>query len=232
MTDDSTMQPTTARQRNVVMLLSLFLLLLVFFIVLNAIASRDKRAGRGTDGAGASEVEATIDPVALAGESAGEGKGTIPSATEARERLETSLVATVEAWSDRIMIERRIEGQRLELVLPVSGLFLPAEARYRGRRERFVAEIGQALGKAPPGWRFEVDVAVDGRPRSPVQVDIPGEIAIARAIALARTLRRTGAAPEAVSVGVTGTDDGSIRVRFAVREIGATQREGSAGGAS
>jgi hypothetical protein len=215
--EDDTLQPTAAGQRNVVMLLSLFLLLLVFFIVLNAISSRDRKLARGTDGAGASQVEAPIDPAAVVGRGAGEGSGKSPSAVEAREQLEKSLVAAVEAWSDRVMIERRIEGERLELVFPVSGLFLPAEARYRGRRERFIAELGRALGKAPPGWRFEADVAVDGRPRSPVQVDIPGEIAIARAIALARTMRRTGAMPEAVSVGVTGTDDGSVRVRFAAR---------------
>ena len=219
---------SSARQRNILMLLSLFLQLLVFFIVLSAVSSRNQTAARGTRGSGGATWES---PVAGFGKPMG-GAGQERSGAdgeEGRERFVGQVIGVVETWSDRIMIERRHEGERLELVFPLSGLFLPGEARYRGKRERFIAELGDVLGRAPEGWRSEIDIAVDGQPRSPVTVDIAGEIAIERSIALARTLRRTGAAPEAVSVGVTGSDNGSVRMRFTARAILPSARAGEAG---
>jgi hypothetical protein len=187
------------RDTNVVLLLTLFLMLLAFFAVLSSLAAPQRARSKA--------VSASLSQTF---------RGAPDDAAVAREPLARALAAAVENFESRDRIAPRIVGERIQIAMPANALFELGEARLKPEAARFAAEVGRALGTSPPGWRYEAEVVIGGRPYGPAAPDLPADLALSRAYDLGRALARAGAPP---SLGVGVSPEGESTVILAVRVI-------------
>lgn len=192
-----------------VLFLSLFLLLLAFFILLNALATRDDL-----------RVRAVIDSLVLTFKPPDQEQISVEAFVSALEQTPTAeqLIQEMERlWVGTIpmtKVEQLRPGRLMQFVVPVHEVFVGRSANIRADRRQLLVRIAKTLGLKAEGRVNELQFVVD---------DGTGELGnrklqTERVSGIVREFVSHGAPAQTVTAGLQSGLNRSVRVRFFVRD--------------
>jgi len=203
-------KPGPVKDTGPILFLGLFLLLLAFFILLNALSTREETRTR-----------AVINSLFLtfrAPEEAKLSKEIFISALTLEPDPEDLVDEVERLWVASIPIvkvERLTAGRTMQVILPMNELFVGKGAELRADRQKLLIDTAKVLTYKANGFVNELQFLF-GAGDDPGAA--PGTIQALRAKTIARELVANGAPPDAVTVGVQEGDPRQLRMRFFVRE--------------
>lgn len=242
------LKPPPRKETGTLMFLSLFLLLLAFFILLNSLSTLKETKSRAV----LSSVSATFrteDISEISAEILVSTLGPVPEPAAVIDEVERLWLTAVPVTR----VERVTAGDDMILDLPVTQLFVGAEARVRDDRTALIDATASALAARLEGSVVETqavfhvtDLTDDpAPPRRPadaaeaepdiVDLDDPGAsflpanamdgmpLAMSRTEALAQALIDAGAPPDGLTVGLREGNPTKLRLRFFVRDAAAAR---------
>lgn len=203
-------KPGPVQDTGPILFLGLFLLLLAFFILLNALATREEIRTRAVINSliltfQAPELEAPSKEVFIS------ALAPVPEPEDLVDEFERLWVASIPL----LKVTRLSQGRTMEVVMPTNELFVGPGADLRTDRVTLFVNTAKALAFKADGFVNELEF-VFGAPKG---LRTSGEsVQVARAAAIARELIANGAPPDTVTVGTQRGEARRIRMRFHVRD--------------
>ncbi len=195
---------------SVVLILALFLLLLSFFILLHSISTFEPIRTRAVVGSLSSTFAAEFAP-GPAVQPVTSDSGEVVAIRQFRDKVARAFETTFPI----ARIGRPTRGEELFATFRADDFFRPGTAEIRPERRAVLDRIAAALGRRPPGLRFEL-VFYAHRSPEPLATDrVP--LPVAQAAAFAEALREVGAPEDSVATAVEIGDPATVRLVFAVR---------------
>lgn len=200
------------RDPNAYVLLSLYLLLLAFFIVLNVISKEELTRADAAIGSVTStfrtDSAVNVDEIA-ASNTAGLFKSRAVFFSGVQKLFEQALpVAKFNLVHD---------GAVLRTSLAVSKVFRSEQPVFHSRSVPLLDGIANAISAGTPGIRYEMEVLIRTGPVLPQGPGAVRTLETRRAIAFAEALRKRGAPPPSIRVGVMPGDPGELQLSFYAR---------------
>lgn len=209
---------TTHNEPWVVIFLSLFLILLAFFILLNALATIEETKARKVLTSVAATFRSVVDAESRTRILISD-LGPAPEAQEVMEALEQLWVTSVPI----ARVEKLMQGQVMQMTIPVNELFLGGQSVLRADREALFDRTGLLLGLKSKGAVTEIE-AVFGTRRGEGTLSGPeGVLAADRAGRIAAALVAHGAPADRLGIGLMEGDPKSLRLRFEIRDAARAQ---------
>jgi len=212
MDDLDSRNPGPLRDTGPVLFLGLFLLLLGFFILLNALATREEIKARAVmnsliltfQAPKDAETSTTRFISALA---------PVPEPEDLLDEIERIWVASIPL----IKVERLSQGRTMQVIMPVNELFIGRGATLRADRNSLIVRTAAALAYKADGFVNELEFLFGDTSAPGVA---PDDTLFLRAAVIARELVANGAPPDTVTVGSQRSNRRQLRMRFHVREAG------------
>lgn len=197
---------------TVVLMVSLYLMLFAFFVVLNAISSKDQV-----------RVDAVLGSVQATFKSqSGHGK-------EFADLLAASdLVVGNDTYLDEVsrIFERLLSipgyhasrsGDVLRVTLAARYLFYDFSPRLRHERDGLIDDLAGVIAASPRGLRHEIQLALESGPDLPGRDDLASNLLITRAGSFASELHDRGAAEASIVTGLVAGESEMVHLTFLTR---------------
>jgi hypothetical protein len=210
MDDFDDKEPGPVRDTGPILFLGLFLLLLAFFILLNALATREEFKTR-----------ALINSLTLTFQTPKDAETSktrfisalapVPEPEDLMDEVERIWVASIPL----VTVERLSNGRTMQVTMPVNELFVGSSAALRADRNDLLVRTATALAHSADGFVNELEFVFG-------DIGAPGdgldETLYLRAAAIARELIANGAPPDRVTIGSQRSSRRQLRMRFNIRE--------------
>ncbi|MEX2617766.1 MAG: hypothetical protein WD767_16880 [Alphaproteobacteria bacterium] len=203
-------KPGPVQDTGPILFLGLFLLLLAFFILLNALATREEIRTRAVINSliltfQAPEQETPSKEVFIS------ALAPVPEPEDLVDEFERLWVASIPL----LKVTRLSQGRTMEVNMPTNEFFVGPGAGLRADRVTLFVNTARALAFKSDGFVNELEFVFGvekGLRRSGESVQV------VRAAAIARELIANGAPPDTVTVGTQWGEARQIRMRFHVRD--------------
>jgi hypothetical protein len=203
-------KPGPVQDTGPILFLGLFLLLLAFFVLLNALATREEIRTRAVINSliltfQAPELETPAKKVFIS------ALAPVPEPEDLVDEFERLWVSSIPL----LKVTRLSQGRTMEVVMPTNELFVGAGADLRADRVTLFVNTAKALAFKSDGFVNELEF-VFGVPK---ELRLSDEsVQVLRAAAIARELIANGAPADTVTVGTQWGAARQVRMRFHVRE--------------
>lgn len=203
-------KPGPVQDTGPILFLGLFLLLLAFFILLNALATREEIRTRAVINSliltfQAPEQETLSTKVFIS------ALAPVPEPEDLVDEFERLWVASIPL----LKVTRLSQGRTMEVVMPTNELFVGPGADLRADRVTLFVNTAKALAYKADGFVNELEFVFGARKGQRISDE---SVQVARAAAIARELIANGAPPDTVTVGTQWGEIREIRMRFHVRD--------------
>ncbi len=191
-------------------------MLLAFFILLNAISTREEVRSRAVMNSLISTFRSTVERSRTA-EIFVSTLGPTPTPEELLEEVERLWVTAIPVTR----VEVLTPGRAMQMVVPANKLYPGGEVPLRKDREDLIRNVARVLSTHPPGFVNELEIVLGSEDVTPESLKGKGgRLPLARAVEFAESLVAAGAPPDTISVGVRPGDRRRVRLRFYVRREG------------
>ncbi len=203
-------KPGPVQDTGPVLFLGLFLLLLAFFILLNALATREEIRTRAVINSLILTFQAP-DDTTPSREIFISALAPVPEPEDLLDEFERIWVASIPL----LKVERLSRGRTMQVIMPANELFVGRSDELRSDRATLFVNTAKALAFQSDGFVNELEFLF-GTSKGD---RMTGEsVQMLRASKIARELVANGAPADTVTVGTQWAEERQIRMRFHVRE--------------
>ncbi len=212
---DVSPQPTTAGksgQSTLSLFLALYLLILAFFILLVSISTLEKTKAK----AAMSSVTSTFSnilPPSVELKAFSTEEGAILAGQAFQEKVTNIFATTIQVAK----VEVVQPGRLMRVVLPADALFFPSTTKIRPGRLPFMDRIVAALSGRPPGVRYDMEFIVGSALDKNERLPVNQTLEMSRSGVFVRELKKRGAPPDSIAMGLMPGNSDKIIIRFYVR---------------
>lgn len=203
-------KPGPVQDTGPILFLGLFLLLLAFFILLNALATREEIRTRAVINSLILTFQAPKEEV-RSKEIFISALAPVPDPEDIIEQFERIWVAAIPL----LKMERLSQGRTMQVIMPTNELFVGPGDDLRSDRQTLFVNTAKALSYKADGFVNELEFVFGSGREEGSDGD---SVQIRRAAAISRELVANGAPPDTVTVGTQWGEARRIRMRFHVRE--------------
>lgn len=205
--------------------LALYLIILAFFILMNAISSRQEARSDAVLGSlGATFSEPAL--VATGPFDVAPGSGVFSAIAD----FENTVRALFEAEFPFVKVSPYQPFGQMQVEIPVESIYAPGRTTPLAEQAPFFDRLAAALNREIPGHHFEAELLI-ALPVAEARNPTPERaIAVERAGAFARQLDARNVSANHVSVGIEEGDPAMLRLLFFARAAGEDALLSAAGG--
>ncbi len=214
-------RPTSADgsgQNTLSLFLALYLLILAFFILLVSISTLEKSKAKAAMGSVTSTFSNIIPPSVEINAFSTE-EGAVLAGQAFQEQVTNIFVTTIQVAK----VEVVQPGRLMRVVLPADSVFFPSTAKIRPGRLPFMDRIVAALSGRPPGVRYDMEFIVGSTLSGDKQLPVKQTLEMSRGGVFVRELRKRGAPPDSIAMGLMPGSSDKIIIRFYVRNSDETK---------